>query len=293
MPAKYFIQPLTTIQEMFQLEELQRRIWPGSETDIVPAHILLTIAQNGGQLLGAISGEAVIGFILGFLGTDHSSPERVAMARLKFCSHMLGVHPDYRSQGIGYSLKVAQRQGVIEQGIRLVTWTYDPLVSLNAHLNIRRLGAVCRTYIRDAYGDMRDALNVGQASDRFQVDWWVTSPRVISRIEGSRPPLDLANFLAAGAEKINPASLGDDDLARPAESFREPQGNLALVEIPPNYDVIKEKDPGLASAWRTHTRQLFEAAFSAGYLVTDFVYLKGERLPRSYYLLSFGESTLG
>jgi len=32
-------------------------------------------------------------------------------------------------------------------------------------------------YLRDAYGPLRDGLNAGLATDRFQVDWWITSNR--------------------------------------------------------------------------------------------------------------------
>ena len=287
------IRKLETIQEMEQAEDLQRVVWPGSETDVIPAHLLITLAHNGGVVLGAFDGGQMVGFVVGFLGTDSGSPDRVAMARLKHCSHVLGVLPDFAGRGIGFRLKAAQLEAVVEQGVRLVTWTYDPLLSRNAHLNIRRLGAVCQVYLHEAYGAMRDALNAGDVSDRFQVDWWVTSPRVISRVKGTRPPLDLAHFLAAGAQNINPATLGKDDLPRPAESPSRPQGTLALVEIPPDYLRLRTLDPGLARAWREQTRAIFTEAFAAGYMVTDFVHLKGERLPRSYYALSFGGGTLG
>jgi predicted GNAT superfamily acetyltransferase len=215
------------------------------------------------------------------------------MARLKHCSHMLGVRPEYAGRGIGFRLKVAQLEAVVEQGIRLVTWTYDPLLSRNAHLNIRRLGAVCRTYLVEAYGAMRDGLNVGDASDRFQVDWWVTSPRVTSRVQGKRAPLDLAHFLAAGAQELNPAVLGADDLPRPCASPAAPQDTLALAEIPSDYPGLRARDPGLGRAWREQTRSIFTQAFDSGYIVTDFIHLTGGRPPRSYYVMSHGEGTLG
>ena len=285
------IRPLVGIQEMEQAEELQRAVWPGSDTDVVPAHLLLTLAMNGGLVLGALSGEDLVGYVLGFLGTDEESPDRVAMARLKHCSHQVGVHPDYRDRGLAFELKRAQREAIIQQGIRLATWTFDPLMSVNAYLNIRRLGAVCRIYKRDVYGAMRDGLNKGLASDRFQVDWWVTSNRVESRMEGARPPLDLANYLSAGAQKLNAAGLADDDLPRPGEVIEEPEGNLVLVEIPTDFLEVKERDLGLAGEWRMLTRAIFEGAFEAGYVATDFVHLKGESYPRSYYVLSLGEAT--
>ncbi len=279
--------------DMAQIEGLQREVWPGSETDVVPLHLLLTVAQNGGVVLVASEGERIVGFVMGFLGTDEASPNRVAMARLKHCSHMLGVHPDFRDQGVGLELKRAQLLAVIEQGIRLVTWTYDPLMSVNAHLNIHRLGAVSRTYKREVYGPMRDELNQGIHSDRLQVDWWVTSNRVESRLQGSRPLLDLAHYLSTGAQRLNSAGLGEDGLARPADGAETPTTNLALVEIPPDFQQLKRADLGLAAEWRALTRSIFETAFQNGYVVTDFLHLKGEKFPRSYYVLSLGEATLG
>jgi predicted GNAT superfamily acetyltransferase len=285
------IRPLETMEDMIQAETLQSKVWPGSETDIIPAHLSFTIAHNGGVILGAFHGDRLVGFVIGFLGTDPRSPGRVAMARLKHCSHQLGVHPDYRNRGVGYRLKVAQRNAVVKDGIRLVTWTYDPLLSGNAHFNICLLGGVCNTYLREYYGVMRDALNLNVPSDRFKVDWWVTSNRVASRMEGKRRPLDLAHFLGAGAQKLNPATLGEDDLLRPVETPFLPDGNLALVEIPPDFQFMKGQDIELARAWRLHTREVFEGAFTAGYMVTDFIHLKDERHPRSYYILSYGEGT--
>lgn len=291
--TKVVIRPLSSVQEMEQAEDLQRAVWPGSETDIVPAHLLLTIAANGGLVLGALKGDRLVGYVMGFLGTDQESPDRVAMARLKHCSHQVGVHPDYRGHGLAVELKRAQRETLVRQGIRLATWTFDPLMSVNAYLNIHRLGSVCQIYKREIYGEMRDGLNKGLPSDRFQVDWWLTSNRVESRLEGTRPPLDLANYLSAGAQKLNSAGLADDNLPRPGDVIEDPSGNLVLVEIPPDFLEVKRRDMGLASEWRMLTRSIFESAFEAGYVATDFVYLKGEQYPRSYYVLSMGDSTLG
>ena len=86
--------------------------------------------------------------------------------------------PEWQSRGVGYALKVAQREAVLQQGLRLITWTYDPLESKNARLNIAKLGAVCNTYIRNYYGELRDDINLGLATDRFQVDWWIASSHV-------------------------------------------------------------------------------------------------------------------
>ena len=287
------IRSLSLYEEMVQAEDLQRNVWSGSETDIVPAHLSMAISHNGGVVLGAFDEDKLIGYLLGFLGTDSGSPDRIAMTRLKHRSHQVGVHPAYRGRGIGFALKQAQREEVLQQGIRLVTWTYDPLLSMNAHLNIRRLGAVCNTYIQRAYGEMRDALNVGVESDRFQVDWWITSPRVSSRFEEARKPLNMAHYVDAGAEVANPSTLDDEGHLYPGEATSAPEGVVALVEIPPDFHALKQFDLGVAKSWREHSREVFISLFAAGYLVTDFLFLKGEEQPRSYYVLTHGEGTLG
>lgn len=285
---------LSSMKEFEQVESMQEVIWHGSERDVVPAHMLLAVAHNGGLVLGAFSENEMVGFVMGFIGVDQENPERVAMARLKHASHILGVHPDYRSKGIAHQLKLAQRDVVARQGIRLITWTYDPLLSVNAQLNIRKLGAVCNRYIENAYGEMRDELNYGIDSDRFLLDWWITSNRVISRIDKSRAPLDLAHYLSAGIEKINPAQLDTETgVLFPSEHVDHSDSTLFLVEIPSNFNEIKSLAPEIAQAWRTQTRQVFTRAFDQGYLVTDFIHLAGESFPRSYYLLSSGEGTFG
>lgn len=287
------IRVLETPDEMRAAEDLQSFVWQGDPLDIVPGHLAMAISHNGGVVAGAFDGQDLIGLVIGFIGTDAKSPGRVAMARLKHYSHELAVHPDYRNRGIGYALKLAQRELVMKQGIRLISWTYDPLLSVNAHLNIRRLGAICSTYIKDAYGEMRDELNAGDTSDRFHVDWWVTSKRVETRLTKERKPLDLAHFLSAGAEKVNPTKLDSRGLLLPSEQVYMPEGTFALVEIPPDYKSLRSVDPDLAARWRAQTRVVFTQAFKRGYLVTDFIHLREERYPRSYYLLSYGEGTLG
>jgi len=291
MGSEFKIRAVDSVEDMLQVEELQRLVWGGDDTEVIPVHLLLTVAHNGGVLLGAFNRDQLIGFVFGFLGTDEQSPDRVAMARLKHCSHQLGVHPDYRDRGIGLQLKLAQREAVVAQGVRLATWTYDPLMSRNAHLNIRRLGTVCRTYLRDVYGDLRDELNRGLPTDRFMVEWWLTSRRVAARLDGSRRPLDLAHFKSGGAQLLNPCVMSEGGLPIPPDDPYNPEGTFLLVEVPSDFMAVKRADQELALAWRMQTRAIFERAFASGYLVTDFVHVDDDQ--RSFYLLSYGEAKLG
>lgn len=293
---------------MVAVEELQRLVWPGNDTEIVPLHMLVTAAHNGGLVIGAFDepelGEErgrLVGFVFGFPGL-YFTPDG---PRAKHCSHMLGVHPEYRDRGIGFALKRAQWQMVRHQKLDRITWTYDPLQSRNAYLNIAKLGAVCNRYRREVYGEMRDSLNAGMPSDRFEVDWWVNTKRVGRRLSRrARRQLDLAHFLSANAEIVNPSRTGNDDLPLPADTQTvlaaleqkidadwEKDEVFLLLEIPADIQRVKSTDADLALAWRAHTRALFEYSFDRGYLVTDFVFLSGP-LPRSFYVLSHGESTL-
>ena len=283
---------IETVAECHAVEDLQRQVWQGDDLEVVPLHLLITVAHNGGVLLGAWDDDKLVGFVFGFLGADEGEAHRPAMTRLKHCSHMMGILPDYRDQGLGYKLKLAQRNAVLKEGIRLITWTFDPLESRNANLNIARLGAVCKTYKREVYGQMADILNVGLPSDRFQVDWWITSQRVKQRLSGDRPRLTYRSFTSAGTPVVNPTRPNSDGLPVMIENVTEPLGALGLVEIPADFQAIKAADNDLAREWKARTRSIFESAFETGYIVTDFVYETIDGRPRAFYVLSQGEARL-
>jgi predicted GNAT superfamily acetyltransferase len=270
---------------MTAVEALQRVVWPGSETDIVPSHMLITAIHNGGLLVGAFVDHELVGFVFGFPGLEFT-PDG---PRPKHCSHMMGIHPSRRDSGIGFALKRAQWQMVRHQGLDHVTWTYDPLLSRNANLNIAKLGAVCNTYRRSEYGDMRDGLNAGLPSDRFLVDWWINTRRVDRRLsKRPRRPLKLDDFSKAELQPLYSLQRRNDQLPRPPEHFSPLNGNLTLAEIPSDFSALKDVDFSLARDWRFFTREVFETAFAEGYIVTDFVYDES----RSFYVLAHGESTL-
>jgi predicted GNAT superfamily acetyltransferase len=279
------IKILETPEAMASIEALQRDVWPGSETDVVPVHLMITAVHNGGLVIGAYLEDRLVGFVFGFPGIEFT-PDG---PRPKHCSHMMGIHPDQRDAGVGFALKRAQWQMVRHQGLDHVTWTYDPLLSRNAYLNMAKLGAVCNTYRLSEYGDMRDGLNAGLPSDRFQVDWWINTRRVERRL-GRRPrhPLKLDNFSKAELQPLYSPHAESGGWLRPPEHFDQLNGKLALAEIPSNFTGLKDADLALARDWRFFTRELFETAFAEGYLVTDFVYDQS----RSFYVLTHGESTL-
>jgi predicted GNAT superfamily acetyltransferase len=276
--ADWTIRILETSEEMNAVEEIQRLVWPASETDVIPAHMLLAVVHNGGLALGAFVGETMVGISFGFLG----SYQKNGGLGLKLHSHILGVHPDWEGRGIGFSLKRAQWQMARKQGIDLITWTYDPLLSRNAHLNIARLGSVCNTYLSSEYGEMRDTLNSGLPSDRFQVDWWLNTGRVeqlLNQFFLSEVSID--DFRSAEA-KLLEASLGQGFVLLPPKIPPVLSEPLLLVEIPSDFPTLKSSDLTLAYDWRMATREVFEQAFASGYVVTNFIHVK----ERSFYTLT-------
>lgn len=289
MSEPFTIRLIETPEEMPAVEELQRQVWHGSETDVVPLHMLITAIHNGGLVLGAFRGEQLIGFMFGFPGLEET-PDG---PRAKHCSHMMGILPGCRDQGVGFLLKRAQWQMVRHQGLDHITWTYDPLLSRNAHLNIARLGGVCNTYRRSEYGDMRDGLNAGLPSDRLQVDWWLNTQRVVRRLgKRARRILKLHDATRAGLRPLYEAKKNPGGLPCPPEDLPPFERRLLLVEIPGDFEALKSVDFSLARDWRFFSRELLETAFYRGYLVTDFITDRLEEgTRRSFYVLTHGEST--
>jgi predicted GNAT superfamily acetyltransferase len=277
------IRPLKTLAEFHAAEELQRAAWGSADIDIAPLHVMLTIAKNGGVVLGAFTPDQLIGCVFGFIGASDQS-----ITKLKHTSHQMGVLPEWQSRGVGYALKVAQREAVLKQGLRLITWTYDPLESKNAHLNISKLGAVCNTYIRDQYGELRDDLNLGLATDRFQVDWWIASSHVERHL--ARKQTTLSDCIDEGVTILNSVDRNECGLPVCANPIDSPRPDRFLVEFPADFQAIKRADNALAIAWRLQVRSICEAAFAAGFTVVDDVHEPGARA-RSFYLLQKIESS--
>lgn len=264
--------PVTKVEECRLIEQLQLEIWGGDGLEVTPDHLLLTMAKEGGVVLLATtdSGQPV-GFGYGFLAMTEAG-------RLKLASHQVGVLPAYQNTGLGLKLKLAQREIALARQLDLITWTFDPLQSRNARLNLRKLGAVSQTYLCNLYGDMRDELNQGLPTDRFRVDWWLTSTHVVDRLAGRSPELWHSS---SECPLLNPATILDNGLAAPADIFDWPTREFCLVEIPADLAQLKTQAPELALKWRWQTRQLFESAFASGYTAVDLL----RREERSYYLL--------
>lgn len=287
------ILPVSEVSDAKQLEQIQKQTWNMADSEILPGRFLHALQHNGACLLGAYDGQKIVGFVFGLLGTVQDLADRidqVAAARLQMYSAIMGVLPEYQSRGIGYRLKLGQREFALRIGVRLITWTYDPLESRNAYLNIGKLGVVCHRYLRNFHGEL-GGLNIGLPTDRFYVEWWVTSNRVKGRLTSNRAPLKYEAYLSGGAELINEANLLDNELVAPPEAYTSSDSRILLAEFPSEIQEIKKKDINLAVTWREHTRSLFEHYFQKNYLLTDMVHKTSAGEPsRSYYVLTYGDA---
>lgn len=255
-----------TIQQFEVIEWLQTEIW--GPVGVTSSHLLLTIAKEGGVVLLALVDQQPAGFAFGFIGLTSTG-------QLKLASHQAGVLPTFQDSGLGYQLKLAQREATLAKKINLMTWTFDPLQSRNARFNLRKLGAVCRSYLPNLYGEMTDALNQGLPSDRFLADWQLDSPHVVQHLAGQAPEPRPDNYPI-----LNPATR-QGELLIPADRFGLVNEPAFLVEVPADFVGLKATAPDLALAWRMHTRHIFVPALEAGYVAVDLLRHQG----RNYYLL--------
>jgi predicted GNAT superfamily acetyltransferase len=143
--ATITIRDLMLTEEVYRVEELQKEVWGISDRDITPLTQLVAAREAGGILLGAFDGAVLAGFAYGFIGYEQGE--------MTLHSHMLAVKPAYRNRNLGYRLKLAQREQALERGIERMTWTFDPLQSLNAHFNFSKLGVISDQYKINFYGE--------------------------------------------------------------------------------------------------------------------------------------------
>ncbi len=257
------ILPIDKHAEMRAVEELQKEIWGIPDLDVVPLTHLVAAKEAGGVLIGAFDGETLVGFVYGF-----PSFERGQMAHH---SHMLAVKPEYRNLDLGKRLKLAQREHVVGQGIGLMSWTFDPLQSLNAYFNFSKLGVVSDHYLPNFYGEDAASFLHQTGTDRLWVSWFLSSNAI-------RP---------AVSPNVGQAlvQVEADDSPRRNDLNESLSRDYAWIEIPTNIDAIQQQTPETARRWREHTRWAFTEALKAGYFVAGFVRdTRGEKRIGKYLL---------
>ena len=242
--------------EMRAVEQLQKDVWGVPDLDVVPLTQLVAAKASGGVLLGAFDGENLAGFAYGFAGFEHG--------RATHHSHMLAVKPEYRSHRVGYRLKLAQRDFVLSQGIGEMTWTFDPLQSVNAYFNFNRLSVMSKRYLVDFYGADAASFLHRNGTDRLWVTWPVVSRRVAEKLDEPAVTTEYGD-----GESL--VEVGENSIPRYHDVNFATLGEVAFIEIPARIKEIERRSLELAADWREATRTAFTKAFDAGFVVIDFV----------------------
>jgi predicted GNAT superfamily acetyltransferase len=171
------IRRLSERDDLKSAVRLQRQIWGFEDVDLIPLRLFVVASKIGGQVYGAFDAGQMIGFCMSIPGLKPGG-------KTYLHSHMLGVLAEYRNTGVGRTLKLVQRDDAIGRGIDLIEWTFDPLEIKNAFFNMQRLGAIVRRYVPNQYGTTSSPLHGGLPTDRCIAEWWISSPRVKTILEG-------------------------------------------------------------------------------------------------------------
>ena len=253
-PAVEF-RELTSVDDIRLVQEMERRVWGLDDVDVSPVLLMVALVKSGALLLGAFSGGVLQGFAFSVPGDRHGQ-------RLHW-SHMTGVDQRLRSTGLGTQLKLEQARRVAARGYTRVQWTYDPLQSLNAHLNLVKLGAIVDEYAEHVYGDSTSDLHRGAPTDRFIATW--------SLDEAGQPQRSPRMARAATASSVAAGivtSRGGWDTYAGAASL--PDAPVVHVPVPARFSSMLHEAPDLALDWRLQTRAQFQALFGAGYQAVSF-----------------------
>ena len=219
------VRTLSTRAEFLDHDALMQAVW-GMSTPLVTVEMLTAIAHSGGYVAGAFDRGQMVGASVGFLADHHGE--------FALHSHVTGVVDSMRHAGIGRAIKLHQRAWAAERGLRWITWTFDPLVRRNAWFNIAVLGADVDAYLPSFYGEMTDAINAGDESDRLLMAWDVTAPIP------TRP--------------------------RQGDGVTDP----ILVPTPADVVELRRTDPRAVATWRSETRAALTSALAAGHRVLGF-----------------------
>ena len=276
---------IATLDGFNDVVALQRTVL-GRRATIWSPSALSAVHRSGGLVLGAravdLPGRPLHGALIDLHGEVDGYRARHTVFR--------GVHPEVRGRGIATFLRRSERAAHLRDNVALVTWEIDPLRSVDAHLALNKLGAMATGYRRNLYGDVHDAPNVGLATDRVTVEWWLEAPRVQAIVDRAATPphrrLGLHEMSVLTETRVLPSGLRG--LTRQTVEYASrPSQRFILVEIPHDLDRIRNEDVGLAKRWRLDSRATFELLFENGYVVVGLIHEGG----RSFHL--FERATRG
>jgi predicted GNAT superfamily acetyltransferase len=248
---------ITEFHEVGELRELERlfaEIWERQGVPPISSDTMKALAHSGNYVVGARLDGRLVGGLVGWIGG-------VPPGELHMHSHILGIVADIQARGVGFDLKQHQRRWCLDRGLRVVEWTFDPLVRRNANFNLTKLGAEAREYLVNVYGTMADGINAGEESDRLLISWRLDSPGAVAAAEGRPAAPDVDDLLRGEGSVI--LSVGPRQEPVPAK-LTTPVG---LCQVPADIVALRQSEPTIARAWRLAAREAMLGALNAGYRV--------------------------
>jgi predicted GNAT superfamily acetyltransferase len=226
------IRDLETIADLEPMLRLEKEVWGLDDTDATPLTLAVALKAAGSMMLGAFDDCEMVGFALAFPSLEHGG--------IGFHSHMLAVRPSHREFGLGYRLKVAQRDRALAMGVNEITWTFDPLRSLNAHFNFRKLGVISDSYRPDFYGPQTSSHLHNNGTDRLWVTWRLASSSVQEKLNGKAKSDELLDTL----RHLDPLVRFNGD-GRPAEGDLRAllSRQRVAIEIPRDIGQMEHSNP--------------------------------------------------
>ncbi len=248
------VHALHSHQELTEARAVWDAVWPTfpGATEIT-GNLLRAMEHAGGYVGGAYVDGRIVGSCLAFVGRTRG--EHGWHTHLH--SHVAAALPGFADRGIGTALKLHQRAWALRHDIDRIVWTFDPLVRRNARLNLVKLGGIGVEYLVNFYGEMDDALNVGDESDRLLLQWDLASPRVSDALSGQLAPVSRAEWLALGATD----ALVDTEDGPRLLGISSP---VLLCAVPDDIVDIRRMDLPLAKVWRRQVRATIEPVVAAG-----------------------------
>lgn len=244
----YMIREVTDKKEIQKVVEFQDVIWNKKNT--TPYPFLIASLHNGGIIIGAFFKEELVGFCYGFPGFYQNEVYLV--------SHMMAVKAQHRDGGLGYKMKVKQKELALNHGYKKIMWTFDPLESRNAYLNIAKLGGIAKTYYPNHYGLMNDELNGGLPSDRLLLEWELNKNSA-DYIPAEEQIQTCVSWKMVGNM---PSPLSLEIISNQVDYYKIP--------VPKDIHKIKERDFVIAEKWRFILRDAFKLLFDKGYRLKSF-----------------------
>ena len=269
------IEPLVLPQAFAACERLQREVFGKESRETLSCHFLVELVRAGGVALGAYDIDVVPPRLCGCL-IDLFAGCQGSLSRLTLLHY---VEKTARNRGIGYQLRVKEREACYKEGVELITWMIDPLRGAQAHFAFNKLGAIATAYERNVYGELSDRANRGLATDRLAIEWWIASSRVLEIVDRGRLPGHFS-FGFERMEVVTKTRLTESGVRRLLKAETNPRSDVLLFEIPVDLDLLREHNPDLARDWRIKTREAFERLFADGYILSGFVHEAG----RSFHL---------